>query len=159
MKRATIDLWVGIFVVLGLVALLFLALQVGNLASVGREAKTYRIEAHFDNIGGLKPRAPVKAAGVVVGRVEQIRFDPKLYEAVAVMNINEKYSFTTDTLASVLTSGLLGEVYIGLDVGGSEEMLVNGSVLPRTQTQSAVVLEKLIGQFFLRESTASSGGK
>jgi phospholipid/cholesterol/gamma-HCH transport system substrate-binding protein len=155
MKRATMDLWVGFFVLLGLLALIFLAFEVGNLTnlSFGNEQKTYRVNAYFDNIGGLKPRAPVKAAGVVVGRVEAIKLDPDLYEAVAVLNINDKYKFTKDTIASILTSGLLGEVYIGLDVGGDEEMLVDGSVLSRTQTQSAIVLEKLIGQFMLKEAT------
>jgi len=155
MNRSTIDLWVGIFVMLGIGAILFLALKVGNLVSVGSNPG-YRLEANFDNIGGLKLRAPVKAAGVVVGRVEAIRFDPKSYQAVVTMKIDEANEFTADTIASILTSGLLGEVYVGLDAGGDTKMLANGSVIKKTQ--SAVVLEKLIGQF-LFDKAASGGSK
>ncbi len=144
MTRATLDLWVGIFVALGIGAILFLALRVGNLVSFGN-TPGYRLEARFDNIGGLKVRAPVKAAGVVVGRVESVRLDPKTYQAIVTMRIDQGYEFTTDTIASILTSGLLGEVYIGLDAGGDTKMLGNGGVIGKTQ--SAVVLEKLIGQF------------
>ncbi len=153
MKRATIDLWVGIFVAIGLVSLVFLALKVGNLMTWSR-APGYHIEAYFDNIGGLKVRAPVKAAGVVVGRVEQISLDPTLYEAVATLNIQQQYRFSRDTIASVLTSGLLGEVYIGLDVGGDEEMLGEGDRVGKTQ--SAIVLEKLVGQFMLNQASSSA---
>jgi phospholipid/cholesterol/gamma-HCH transport system substrate-binding protein len=155
MNRSTIDLWVGIFVMMGIGAILFLALKVGNLVSVGA-APGYRLEANFDNIGGLKLRAPVKAAGVVVGRVEAIRFDPKTYQAVVRMKIDEGTEFTADTIASILTSGLLGEVYVGLDAGGDTTMLANGAVIKKTQ--SAVVLEKLIGQF-LFDKAASGGSK
>jgi phospholipid/cholesterol/gamma-HCH transport system substrate-binding protein len=155
MNRTTLDLWVGLFVALGIGAILFLALRVGNLVTFGG-VPGYRLEAQFDNIGGLKLRAPVKAAGVVVGRVERIHLDPKTYQAVVTMKIDDGYEFTSDTIASILTSGLLGEVYIGLDAGGDPKMLANGSKI--TKTQSAVVLEKLIGQF-LFDKAANGGAK
>ena len=154
MNRTAIDLWVGIFVAVGLGAILFLALKVGNLVSFGSEPG-YRLEARFDNIGGLKLRAPVKSAGIVVGRVENVRLDPATYQAVVTMKIDKGYEFTTDTIASVLTSGLLGEVYIGLDAGGDTKMLADNGVVGKTQ--SAVVLEKLIGQFLYDK--AAGGGK
>ena len=144
MNRATIDLWVGIFVTIGIAALLFLSLKVGNLLTTPT-TPGYHIEAHFDNVGGLKPRAPVKAAGVTVGRVDNIRLDPKTYEAVVSLRINEGYTFSRDTIASVLTSGLLGEVYVGLDAGGDPQALADGETI--RVTQSALVLEKMIGQF------------
>lgn len=144
MNRSTIDLWVGIFVAIGLGALLFLSLKVGNLLET-RNAEGYRLEASFANIGGLKSRAPVKAAGVVVGRVENIRLDPQTYEAVATLGIDPRYKFSRDTIASINTSGLLGEVYISLDAGGDTQILENGGRIAKTQ--SAVVLEKLISQF------------
>src|SRR5512134_2747955 len=144
MNRSTIDLWVGIFVALGLGAILFLSLKVGNLVTTGAR-EGYHIDAVFDNIGGLKVRAPVKAAGVVVGRVESIRLDSKTYEAVVSLSIEPQYQFTQDTIASILTSGLLGEVYVGLDAGGDAKMIADGGRI--SKTQSAVVLEKLIGQF------------
>jgi phospholipid/cholesterol/gamma-HCH transport system substrate-binding protein len=155
MNRATIDLWVGIFVTIGIAAILFLSLRVGNLLT-STNAPGYRIEAAFENIGGLKVRAPVKAAGVVVGRVERIRLDPQTYQAVVTMKIDQGYQFSRDTIASILTSGLLGEVYIGLDSGGDPQMLADGAKLAKTQ--SAVVLEKLIGQF-LFDKAASGGPK
>jgi len=154
MSRATLDLWVGIFVALGLGAILFLALKVGNLVSFG-STPGYQLEAKFDNIGGLKLRAPVKAAGIVVGRVENVRLDGTTYQAVVTMRIDQGYEFTADTIASILTSGLLGEVYIGLDVGGDTKMLANNGLIAKTQ--SAVVLEKLIGQFLYNK--AAEGGK
>ena len=153
MNRSTLDLWVAIFVALGNGALLFLTQKVGNLTSVSK-APGYQLSAAFDNIGGLKLRAPVKAAGVVVGRVEQIRLDPQTYQAVVSMRIDRGFQFTRDTIASILTSGLLGEVYIGLDSGGDTQMLADGSRIAKTQ--SAMVLEKLIGQFLFDK--ASSGG-
>ena len=153
MNRTTLDLWVGIFVAIGIGALLFLSLKVGNLLSVS-SAPGYHLSAAFDNIGGLKLRAPVKAAGVVVGRVEQIRLDPQTYQAVVSMKIDRGFQFTHDTIASILTSGLLGEVYIGLDSGGDTQMLADGARIPKTQ--SAMVLEKLIGQFMFDK--AASGG-
>ena len=155
MNRNAIDLWVGIFVAMGIAAILFLALKVGNLVAFGT-APGYRLEAAFDNIGGLKLRAPVKAAGVVVGRVEKTRLDTKTYQAVVTMKIDNGYEFTTDTIASILTSGLLGEVYVGLDAGGDTKMLADGGTI--TKTQSGVVLEKLIGQF-LFDKAAAGGTK
>jgi len=155
LNRATIDLWVGIFVTIGIGAIVFLALKVGNLTSL-QNSPTYRIEASFDNIGGLKLRAPVKAAGVVVGRVDVIKFDPKTYQALVGMRIDQGVQFSNDTIASILTSGLLGEVYVGLDSGGDTVMLANNGRI--SKTQSAVVLEKLIGQF-LFDKASSGGGK
>jgi phospholipid/cholesterol/gamma-HCH transport system substrate-binding protein len=151
MNRSTIDLWVGIFVVIGIAAIAFLSLKVGNLTSVS-SAPGYHLEASFDNIGGLKMRAPVKAAGVVVGRVERIDLDPQTYQARVSMKIDHGYQFTRDTIASILTSGLLGEVYIGLDVGGDTQMLADGGKI--TKTQSAIVLEKLIGQFLFDKAAS-----
>jgi phospholipid/cholesterol/gamma-HCH transport system substrate-binding protein len=153
MSRSTLDLWVGFFVAIGIAAILFLALKVGNLVAFG-STPGYRLEAAFDNIGGLKLRAPVKAAGVVVGRVDRIHFDQKSYQAVVTMKIDEGNNFTADTIASVLTSGLLGEVYVGLDVGGDTKMLGDGGRIGKTQ--SAVVLEKLIGQFLFDKAAAGS---
>jgi len=153
-NRATLDLWVGIFVTIGIAAIVFLALRVGNLTTI-TATPGYRLEAKFDNIGGLKQRAPVKAAGVVVGRVDSVRLDPQTYQAVVTMRINPGYQFTADTIASILTSGLLGEVYIGLDAGGDTKMLADGAAI--TKTQSAVVLEKMIGQFLFDK--ASEGAK
>jgi phospholipid/cholesterol/gamma-HCH transport system substrate-binding protein len=152
MNKATIDLWVGIFVTIGLGAIVFLALKVGNLTSIETKP-TYRLDASFDNIGGLKLRAPVKAAGVIVGRVESVKLDNKTYEAVVSLRMDNGYQFSKDTIASILTSGLLGEVYIGLEAGGDPTMLADGGRI--TKTQSAVVLEKLIGQFLFDK--ASSG--
>ncbi len=153
MNRSTIDLWVGVFVTIGIGAILFLALKVGNLTSVGR-APGYHLDASFANIGSLKLRAPVKAAGVVVGRVDRIKLDPQTYQADVSMKIDQGYQFTKDTIASILTSGLLGEVYIGLDSGGDMQMLADGSHVAKTQ--SAIVLEKLIGQFMFDK--AAGGG-
>ncbi|CAG1000271.1 partial Intermembrane phospholipid transport system binding protein MlaD, partial [Rhodocyclaceae bacterium] len=144
MNRATLDLWVGFFVAIGLAALLFLALKVGNLAST-QVGETYRLQAEFDNIGGLKVRAPIKSAGVVVGRVSEIRFDPESYRAVVGMQVDNRYKFPRDTILTINTSGLLGEQYIGFEVGGDTEMLKDGATIKKTQ--SAVVLEKLISQF------------
>jgi phospholipid/cholesterol/gamma-HCH transport system substrate-binding protein len=152
MNRSAIDLWVGIFVTIGLGAIVFLALKVGNLTSLDSKA-SYRIEANFDNIGGLKLRAPVKAAGVIVGRVESVTLDPKTYEAHVTLKIDNGYQFSKDTIAAILTSGLLGEVYIGLEAGGDPLMLADGGRIGKTQ--SAIVLEKLISQFLFDK--ASSG--
>jgi phospholipid/cholesterol/gamma-HCH transport system substrate-binding protein len=152
MNRKLLDLWVGFFVAIGIAALLFLALRVGNL-SASNFLETYQLTAKFDNIGGLKVRGPVKSAGVVVGRVSDIRFDPTTYEAVVTLNVDARYHFPKDTFASILTAGLLGEQYIGLDVGGEEKMLNPGDAIAKTQ--SAVVLEKLISQFLF--SKASEG--
>ena len=152
MNRATIDLWVGIFVTIGVGAVVFLALKVGTLTSIETKP-TYRLEAKFDNIGGLKLRAPVKAAGVIVGRVDSVRLDPKTYEAVVGLRIDNGYQFSKDTIAAILTSGLLGEVYIGLEAGGDPTMLADGAKI--TKTQSAIVLEKLISQFLFDKATSA----
>jgi phospholipid/cholesterol/gamma-HCH transport system substrate-binding protein len=144
LSRTTLDLWVGFFVLIGCAALIFLALKVGNL-SAASFAENYRISASFTNIGGLKVRAPVKVAGVVVGRVVDIRYDNERFEAVVDMAVDARYSFPRDTSGEILTSGLLGEQYIGLEPGGDLRNLADGDQLKLTQ--SAVVLEKLIGQF------------
>jgi phospholipid/cholesterol/gamma-HCH transport system substrate-binding protein len=153
MTRKELDLWVGIFVLIGILAMLFLSLKVANLAAFsGSDA--YPVMAKFDNIGGLKVRAPVKSAGVVVGRVGEIRFDNDSFEAVVTLNLDGRYKFPKDTSAKILTSGLLGEQYIGLTAGGDSENLKAGDTL--RITQSAVVLENLIGQFLYNK--ASEGG-
>ena len=155
MSRTTLDLWVGFFVAIGLAALLFLALKVGNLTT-GSSGETYAIQAKFDNIGGLKVRGAIKSAGVVVGRVSDIRFDPEAYVAVVTMQVDARYKFPKDTFATINTSGLLGEQYIGFEVGGDTEMLKAGEAIKKTQ--SAVVLEKLISQFMFNKA-ADDGGK
>ena len=144
MDRKTIDLWVGIFMLLGIAALLWLSLRVGNLGE-DRPSSTYAVEAKFTNIGGLKAKAPVKSAGVLVGRVSDIKFDNDKFQAVVTLTLDGRYSFPKDSSASILTSGLLGEVYIGLDPGAEDKKLGSGDKV--TLTQSAVVLERLIGQF------------
>lgn len=154
MKRKTLDLWAGVFIAIGLGALLFLALKVGNLASFSA-AETYLVKANFDNIGGLKKRAPVKSAGVVVGRVEDISFDTETYEATVTFSIDKRYEFPKDTSAKILTSGLLGEQYVGLTAGGDTARLKSGDTIKITQ--SAVVLENLISQFLF--SKAADGTK
>jgi phospholipid/cholesterol/gamma-HCH transport system substrate-binding protein len=155
MERTTIDLWVGIFMVVGLAALTILALKVGNTGSF-TGSETYRLTATFTNIGGLKPRAAVKSAGVVVGRVGEITFDNEKFLAKVTMNIESRYKFPKDTSASILTAGLLGEQYIGLEGGADDKMLAGGDAIPPSLTQSAVVLEKLISQFMY--SKAAEGG-
>jgi phospholipid/cholesterol/gamma-HCH transport system substrate-binding protein len=154
MKKNILDFWVGLFVLIGFAALLFLALKAGNMSTFSF-SKTYSVSAVFDNIGGLKPRAPVKSAGVVVGRVASIDFDDKNYQARVTLNINEKFHFPKDSSARILTSGLLGEQYIGLEAGGDEKVLGENSKI--TQTQSAIVLESLISQFLY--SKAADSGK
>jgi len=149
MNRSTIDLWVGIFVVAGMAGLLFLALKVGNLASFSA-SQSYQVQAKFANIGGLKVRAPVKSAGVVIGRITDIRFDTESYEAVVSMSIDQHYKFPRDTTAKILTSGILGEQYVGLEAGGDSRMLEAGGSL--RLTQSAVVLENLISQFLFNKA-------
>ena len=144
MERKSLDVWVGLFVVLGMAALLFLALKAGNMTALSF-AKTYAISAKFDNIGGLKPQAPVKGAGVVVGRVAEIAFDDKTYQALVTMNIQVGYKFPKDSSAKILTAGLLGEQYIGIEAGGDMNNLVAGDKISRTS--SATVLEDLINQF------------
>ena len=149
MQSKATDFWVGLFVIVGFAALLFLALKAGNLASFSFQ-DNYQVNAKFDNIGGLKPRAPVKSAGVVVGRVAAIRFDDKSYQAVAELELEKRYKFPKDTSAKILTSGLLGEQYIGLEAGGDPAALANGDRI--VSTQSAVVLENLISQFLFSKA-------
>ena len=156
MKRTTVDLWVGVFVTAGIVALLVLALKVGNATSVSA-SDGYLVFANFQNIGGLKPRAPVKSAGVVVGRVESIAFDDQKFTAKVTMRLSNTYKFPKDTSASILTSGLLGEQYVGLDAGGDTANLKQGDEIKLTQ--SAVVLEKIIGQFLYGKASEGGGAK
>lgn len=156
MSRTTIDLWVGIFVIMGVAALVFLALKVGNLNGAQLH-DPYPLTAKFDNIGGLKARAPIKSAGVVVGRIDSIKLDPDNFQAVVAMHIDSRYSFPRDTYATINTSGLLGEQYIGLEPGGDTETLKPGEVVKRTQ--SAVVLEKLISQFMFSKASEGDSAK
>lgn len=144
MERTTLDLWVGIFVVGGIAALVMLAMKVGNLGTYNM-SDTYQVKAYFSNIGGLKPKASVKSAGVLVGRVTDISLDTERYEAKVEISVDKRYQFPKDTYASILTSGLLGEQYIGLEPGGDSDMFKNGDVIKRTQ--SAAVLEELISKF------------
>lgn len=155
MQRGMLDLWVGVFVMAGLAALVVLALKVGNMGSFSAP-ESYTVFAEFENIGGLKARSPVKSAGVVVGRVNGIEFDTQTYKARVRLDIEKRYPFSKDTSASVLTAGLLGEQYVGLETGADTAMLKDQDRI--TLTQSAVVLEKLIGQF-LYSKAAEGGGK
>lgn len=156
MKKTALDFWVGLFVVLGFVALLFLALKAGNMSSLSFQ-QTYTVKLKFDNIGGLKPRAPVKSAGVTVGRVASIGFDTNTYQALVTLNLDQQYPFPKDTSAKILTSGLLGEQYIGLEPGGDTDMLKNGDTI--AMTQSAIVLENLISQFLYSKAADSGAAK
>ena len=153
MQRSKNDVWVGIFVLIGLVAVLFLALKSANLLSLSFES-VYRLTAKFDNVGGLKSRAAVKSAGVVVGRVDSITFDDKTFQARVSMSMESRFAFPKDSSLKILTSGLLGEQYIGIEAGADANSLRAGDVI--SSTQSAVVLENLIGQF-LYSKTAEGG--
>ena len=153
MQRSRNDLWVGLFVLLGAGALLFLALKSANLLTLNFDTD-YKVSARFDNIGGLKPRAAVKSAGVVVGRVEKIVFDDKAFQASVSLALDTRYAFPKDSSLKILTSGLLGEQYIGIEAGFGQTNLVAGDVLK--QTQSAVVLENLISQFLYSKAADSS---
>jgi phospholipid/cholesterol/gamma-HCH transport system substrate-binding protein len=144
MTKRNIEILVGLFVVLGLLALVFVALKAANLTSFSN-GDTYRLTARFDNIGGLKPRAPVRSAGVVVGRVTSIALDPKTYQGVVELDVDRRFQFPKDSAAKILTAGLLGDQYIGIEPGGDDANLTPGAII--AQTQSAVVLENLIGQF------------
>lgn len=144
MGRKSIEILVGFFVLLGMLGLVFLALKAANLGSVGG-GDTYTLKANFDNIGGLKVRAPVRTAGVTVGRVTDIELDGKTYQGRVTMEVARSYQFPKDSAAKILTAGLLGDQYIGLEPGGDDANLSPGDTVP--QTQSAVVLENLIGQF------------
>jgi phospholipid/cholesterol/gamma-HCH transport system substrate-binding protein len=144
MNKTVLDLWVGLFVIAGIAALLFLALKVGSMNAVNT-SDSYEVVARFENIGGLKARAPVKSAGVVVGRVVDVRFDNETYEAAVTLRLDKRYAFPKDTSAAIMTSGLLGEQYIGLEAGGDSVKLKDKDRI--LITQDAVVLENLIGQF------------
>ena len=150
MGSKTLDLWAGVFVLAGIVALFMLAFKVGNLSSFSLSSNNYVLYANFENIGGLKVRAPVKSAGVVVGRIAEIRFDNKDYVARVTLSLDKRFQFPKDTFASILTSGLLGEQYVGLDAGGDSEFLQPGETIKKTQP--VVVLEKLIGQFLFNKA-------
>ena len=152
MERTTLDLWVGIFVVAGIGALVVLAFKVGNLSTYN-VSDSYQLQANFSNIGGLKAQASIKSAGVLVGRVTGITLDTKQYEAKVTMNIDSRYQFPKDTIGKILTSGLLGEQYIGLDPGGDSDMLKSGDEIKKTQ--SAVVLEDMIGKFLYSKAEGS----
>jgi phospholipid/cholesterol/gamma-HCH transport system substrate-binding protein len=149
MERSRSDVWVGLFVLLGAAAILFLALQSANLLSLSFQP-TYRVVAKFDNIGGLKKQAAVKSAGVVVGRVDSIDFDDKTFQARVTLALDQRYVFPKDSSLKILTSGLLGEQYIGVEPGADDRNLAAGDTI--TSTQSAVVLENLIGQFLYNKA-------
>ena len=153
MERSKSDVWVGLFVLIGAAAILFLALQSANLLALSFQS-TYHLVAKFDNIGALKRQAAVKSAGVVVGRVESITFDDKSFQAKVALAVESRYSFPKDSSLKILTSGLLGEQYIGIEAGADEKLLAAGDTI--TTTQSAVVLENLISQFLF--SKAADGG-
>jgi phospholipid/cholesterol/gamma-HCH transport system substrate-binding protein len=154
MPRSRNDVWVGLFVLTGALALLFLALKSANLLSLQLVDTSYPVSAKFDNIGGLKPRAAVKSAGVVVGRVDSVTFDDKTFQATVTLSLESRYQFPKDSSLKILTSGLLGEQYIGIEAGAEAYNLANGDRIQATQ--SAVVLENLISQFLY--SKAEDGG-
>ena len=154
MQRSKNDLWVGLFVLIGAVAILFLALQAANLLNLSFQ-KSYLVSAKFDNIGGLKQKAAVRSAGVLVGRVEQIVFDDKTFQARVTLAMESRYAFPKDSSLKILTSGLLGEQYLGLEAGADDKTLVAGDSI--SATQSAVVLENLISQFLYSKAAEGSG--
>jgi phospholipid/cholesterol/gamma-HCH transport system substrate-binding protein len=156
MQRKSLDVWVGLFVLLGVAALMFLALKAGNMSSLSF-SKTYPVTAKFDNIGGLKPQAPVRGAGVVVGRVADISFDDKTYQAKVTLNMQVDYKFPKDSSAKILTAGLLGEQYVGIEAGGDVNNLAAGDKIARTQ--SATVLEDLINQFIYSKAAEGKDAK
>lgn len=153
MSRSKNDVWVGLFVLVGAVAILFLALQSANLLSLSFQT-TYMVNAKFDNVGGLKPKAAVRSAGVVVGRVEQIVFDDKSFQARVTLAMESRFAFPRDSSLKILTSGLLGEQYLGLEPGADEKTLVAGDTI--SSTQSALVLENLISQFLYGKAAEAS---
>ncbi len=156
MERSRNDVWVGLFVLLGALALLFLALKSANLLSLSFE-KTYQVTARFDNAGGLKPQAAVKSAGVVVGRVESIRFNDQTFQADVLLSMEQRYGFPKDSSLKIQTSGLLGEQYIAVEPGGEVDNWADGAIV--TQTQSALVLENLIGQFLFNKAAEDKDAK
>lgn len=149
MERSKNDIWVGLFVLIGGAAILFLALQAANLLNLSFQS-TYRVDARFDNIGGLKPKSAVRSGGVVVGRVEAITFDDKTFQARVTLALESRYAFPKDSSLKILTSGLLGDQYVGIEAGADEKTLGAGDTI--TSTQSAVVLENLIGQFLYNKA-------
>jgi len=149
MQRSKNDVWVGLFVLIGAVAILFLALQSANLLSLSFQ-KTYQVTAKFDNVGGLKPKAAVRSAGVVVGRVEKMVFDDKTFQARVTIALESRYAFPKDSTLKILTSGLLGEQYLGMEPGADEKVLAAGDMI--SSTQSALVLESLISQFLFSKA-------
>jgi len=149
MVKKSTETLVGVFVLLGIIALVFLALRAANLASFSTQ-KGYQVRARFDNIGGLKVRAPVRSAGVAVGHVTSIALDKNTYQGLVVMEINQGIVFPVDSSAQILTAGLLGDQYIGIEPGAEDKNLQAGDVIK--QTQSAVVLEKLIGQMIFNKA-------
>lgn len=155
MNKRSLEILVGLFVLLGAAALLFLALKAANLTSFASGGDTYTVQARFDNIGGLKTRAPVRSAGVYVGRVTSVTLDAQTYQGLVTMEINRGIRFPRDSTAKILTAGLLGDQYIGIEPGGDEQELKAGDTLSRTQ--SAVVLENLIGQFLFNRAADGSG--
>lgn len=154
MQHKSLDIWVGLFVLLGAGALMFLALKAGNMGSFSF-GQTYSVTANFDNIGGLKPQAPVKSGGVVVGRVGEIKFDDKNFQASVTLNLESRYNFPKDSSLKILTAGLLGEQYIGIEPGGDTENLAAGDQIKFTS--SAVVLENLINQFIYSKAAEGTG--
>ena len=150
MNTRNLEITVGAFVVLAILAMIMLSLKVSNLASYGGASNVYEIQAQFENIGGLKVRSPVSAGGVRVGKVADISYNNEQFTAVVTMQLEGSYQFPIDTSASILTAGLLGEQYVGLEPGGDEEYLVQGGELELTQ--SALVLEQVIGQFLFSKA-------
>lgn len=152
MNRKLMDFWVGVFVASGFAALVFLALKAGNASTMQSESQTYTVIANFDNIGGLKPRAPVKSAGVVIGRVSSIALDSIRSQAIVTMKIGKQYPFSKDTSAEILTSGLLGEQYVGLETGGDSATLKDGDRLDPSLVSSAIIMERALTQFMLNKA-------
>ncbi|KKW69155.1 ABC transporter substrate-binding protein [Lampropedia cohaerens] len=155
MQKSKSDVWVGLFVMIGFAAIAFMAMQAANLLQINWHSNTYQVSAHFDNIGGLKPRAAVRSSGVVVGRVAAIGYDDSVYRAKVVLELDDRYHFSRDSSLKILTSGLLGDQYVGLEPGYEDENLRDGDVI--TQTQSALVLENLISAFMFNSASRAGG--
>lgn len=156
MQRSKNDVWVGLFVLIGAAAIVFLAMQAANLLSLNFQ-RTYQVNAKFENVGGLKPKAAVRSAGVVVGRVEKIVFDDKTFQARVTLAMESRYAFPKDSSLKILTSGLLGEQYLGLEPGADDKNLEAGDTV--SATQSAVVLENLISQFLYSKAADGVSGE
>jgi len=157
LSRKSLELWVGLFVAAGILALAMLAFKVGNLTS-SDVLDGYKIRANFDNVGGLKVKAAVTMAGVRIGRVSGIAFDADRYQAVVTMDVDGRYkNIPMDSTANILTSGLLGDQYIGVEPGGEETYLKDGDTILRTQ--SALVLEKLVGQVIFNKASETEPPK